>query len=115
MAAGDASVAQIGALRALWLVDLLGASDVDVHVLHVGDGAPAPLPRVPEREGVRLHAETARGPIEAGLLEWAKGAHADLIVMATRGHDSLRDVLLGSHSERVLRRASCPVLLVPIQ
>jgi nucleotide-binding universal stress UspA family protein len=36
---------------------------------------------------------------------------ADLIVMATRGHDSLADRVLGSNTERVVRHASCPVLI----
>lgn len=114
VAAGDASAAQAGALHALWLVDLLGASEVDVEVLHVEDGAAAPAPSVPDRKGVQLHVETARGGIDAALIERAQARHADVIVMATRGHDSLRDVLLGSRAERVLRRAPCPVLSVPI-
>lgn len=114
VAAGDTGAAQAGALHALWLVDLLGASDVDIEILHVEDGAAAPIPSVPDHKGVRLHVETAQGAIEAALLQRAETGHADVIVMATRGHDSLRDVLLGSHSERVLRRAQCPVLSVPI-
>jgi nucleotide-binding universal stress UspA family protein len=36
---------------------------------------------------------------------------ADLIVMATRGHDSLADRVLGSNTERVARHAPCPVLI----
>jgi nucleotide-binding universal stress UspA family protein len=114
VAAGDASAAQIGAQHALWLVDLLGACDVDIEVLHVEDGASVPVPSVADRAGVRLHVETARGGIEAALLQRAQTWQADVIVMATRGHDSLRDVLLGSHAERVLRRAPCAVLSVPI-
>ncbi|MCZ7685014.1 MAG: universal stress protein [Sandaracinaceae bacterium] len=35
--------------------------------------------------------------------------------MATRGQDSLRDALLGTHTERVMRIARCPVLSVPIE
>jgi nucleotide-binding universal stress UspA family protein len=31
--------------------------------------------------------------------------------MATRGHDSLADRLLGSNTERVVRHAPCPVLV----
>jgi nucleotide-binding universal stress UspA family protein len=34
-----------------------------------------------------------------------------LIVMATRGHDSLGDHILGSNTERVVRHAPCPVMV----
>lgn len=37
---------------------------------------------------------------------------ADLIVLATHGYCGLKRVLLGSTAERVVRHASCPVLVV---
>lgn len=40
----------------------------------------------------------------------AREEKADLIVMATRGADSLGDRILGSQTERVIRHAGCPVL-----
>lgn len=43
----------------------------------------------------------------------AQARHAGLIVMATRGHDGVGDVLFGSHTERVIRESTCPVLSVP--
>jgi nucleotide-binding universal stress UspA family protein len=47
--------------------------------------------------------------IVAAADTWA----ADLIVMATAGHSGVLDALRGSTTERVLRRARCPVLAVP--
>jgi nucleotide-binding universal stress UspA family protein len=38
---------------------------------------------------------------------------ADLIVMATAGHQGALDALRGSTTERVVRQATCPVLAVP--
>lgn len=54
------------------------------------------------REGV------AHGEITDG----AKSSKADLIVIATHGYTGLKHVLLGSTTERVVRHASCPVLVV---
>lgn len=39
----------------------------------------------------------------------------DLIVMATHGRTGLNHVILGSVAEKVVARASCPVLVVPRQ
>ena len=41
----------------------------------------------------------------------ARAEEACLIVMSTRGHDGLGDVLFGSHTDHVLRDAICPVLV----
>lgn len=41
----------------------------------------------------------------------SEGAY-DLIVMATHGHSGLEHALLGSITEKVLRKAHCPVLVV---
>lgn len=42
----------------------------------------------------------------------AREIAADLIVMPTRGYSGLRRMLLGSTTERVLRHAPCPVLVL---
>ncbi len=42
----------------------------------------------------------------------ARELEADLIILATNGHTGLSHVLLGSTTERVVRHAPCPVLVV---
>ncbi len=56
-----------------------------------------------------LHVEQERAIIEAAAAE----PDGCLIIMATRGHDGVSDVLRGSHTERVIRDAPCPVLASP--
>jgi len=46
------------------------------------------------------------------IVRFAKRQGADVIVMGTHGHGFLARVLLGSVAERVVSRASCPVLTV---
>jgi nucleotide-binding universal stress UspA family protein len=46
------------------------------------------------------------------IIQFAKEADADLIVMGTHGHSGLAHVLLGSVTEKVVRKAPCPVLTV---
>ncbi|REJ85939.1 MAG: universal stress protein [Planctomycetota bacterium] len=46
------------------------------------------------------------------IIEYAREAGIDLIVIGTHGHTGLKQMLLGSVAERVVRKASCPVLTV---
>ncbi|MBI5774259.1 MAG: universal stress protein [Verrucomicrobia bacterium] len=46
------------------------------------------------------------------IVEAARKAQADLIVIATHGHTGLKHVFLGSTAESVVRHAPCPVLTV---
>ena len=47
------------------------------------------------------------------IVEKAQQEGADLIVMPTHGRTGLAHMLIGSVTERVLRRASCAVLAIP--
>jgi len=46
------------------------------------------------------------------IVDYAKGEHAEMIVMTTHGYRGVKHVLLGSTAEDVLRHATCPVLTV---
>ena len=48
------------------------------------------------------------------ILDAVYREHADLIVMGTQGLGGLRKLLLGSTTERVLRRTHTPLLAVPL-
>jgi len=46
------------------------------------------------------------------IIETARTAHVDLIILGTHGRTGLSHVLLGSVAERVVQHAPCPVLVV---
>ena len=52
------------------------------------------------------------GAIADQIARVAKRQAADLIVMGTHGHGVLARALLGSVAQRVINRASCPVMTV---
>jgi nucleotide-binding universal stress UspA family protein len=58
------------------------------------------------------HAEIRVGRAVETILETAANTEADLIVMASRSQGPIGQLLLGSTTDRVLRQASCPVLVV---
>ena len=45
-----------------------------------------------------------------GIVDYAKKEGVDMIVMATHGRTGLKQMLIGSVAERVVRHAECPVL-----
>src|SRR5581483_10954327 len=51
--------------------------------------------------------------IDDDILAEAERVHADLIVMGTHGRSGFQHLVLGSITEKVLRKAACPVLTVP--
>ena len=61
---------------------------------------------------VRGPTHILRGPAAHGIAEAARDLGADLIVMTTHGRSGLKNALLGSVTERVVRTAPCPVLTI---
>ena len=60
-----------------------------------------------------VQEELLEGPEAEAILSVAKTRQADLIVMGTRGFSSLKGLLLGSVSQKVMHHSRCPVLVVP--
>lgn len=50
--------------------------------------------------------------VPGGIIEYAKAHPIDLIVVGTHGRGAVKQLLLGSAAERVVRGAPCPVLAV---
>ncbi len=67
----------------------------------------------PEMEWSKAHFEVAESSSHgAGIVECVKAKGADLVVLGTRGKTNLRDVLMGSTAERVVRDAPCGILAI---
>jgi len=63
-------------------------------------------------EGIQVDSVLCEVPAAPAIVRAAEEAHADLVVIGTRGHTGLKHLLLGSVAERTVRLASCPVLTV---
>ncbi len=61
---------------------------------------------------VTIHVEPAEGHPAEAIVNLARLRNCDLIVMGSRGLGTFKELLLGSVSDKVVRRASCPVLVV---
>jgi nucleotide-binding universal stress UspA family protein len=63
--------------------------------------------------GVAIEAVIREGSTATEILEQAASMRADLLVIGTHGRSGFDRLLVGSVAEKVLRKASCPVLTVP--
>jgi nucleotide-binding universal stress UspA family protein len=63
--------------------------------------------------GITIEAVVREGNTAAEILEQAASMKADLLVIGTHGRSGFERLVLGSVAEKVLRKASCPVMTVP--
>lgn len=63
--------------------------------------------------GVAARALLIQGYPAEKIVEEAGRLGADLIVMGSHGHKMLKRLVVGSVTDGVLRKAACPVLIVP--
>ncbi|MBX3331995.1 MAG: universal stress protein [Nitrospira sp.] len=82
-------------------------------VLHVGEEGDMPDLHYSELPGWQWNKVIKQGDVVDVICETTEEIKADLIVMTTEGRHSFLDALRGSHSERVLHKAPCPLLAIP--
>jgi nucleotide-binding universal stress UspA family protein len=106
-------------VRFLYVVDVssLAADDFGTVLLDTleesGQAAVGELRERAESAGVDAVTAVETGVPHREIVADAEASGADLIVMGTHGRTGLDRFLLGSVSERVVRTAGVPVLVVP--
>ena len=63
--------------------------------------------------GVECEVELLEGSPHVEIVSFAETVGAELIVLGTHGRGGLAHAVLGSVTERVIHRATCPILVVP--
>jgi len=66
-----------------------------------------------KKDSVPVESIQMNGAPVANILEQAEKLSADYIVMGSHGHTAVYDLLVGSTTHGVLKRARCPVVIVP--
>jgi|HubBroStandDraft_1064217.scaffolds.fasta_scaffold130380_2 universal stress protein A len=64
------------------------------------------------QEGISTQVVVTMGCAWNRIIGTAKSGKADLIVVGTHGRTGLKHALMGSTAERIVRHASCPVIVV---
>jgi nucleotide-binding universal stress UspA family protein len=89
-----------------------GASSPDADMIRLR-AATAAFVDVAGTSGLNVDIHVEAGDPARQILERAQMLGASLIVMGTHGATGFARLILGSVTEKVLRKASCPVLTVP--
>jgi nucleotide-binding universal stress UspA family protein len=114
----DGSDESSKALRAgIALAPTLGVKVTITTVAALGgeDAASVVLEQAKQRAlagGVKAHGEVLHGDPEEEILQLRETIGADLVVMGAYGHTRIRELILGSTTSHVIRKASVPVLLI---
>jgi nucleotide-binding universal stress UspA family protein len=69
--------------------------------------------QLPSRPGVTVDVTSLRGDPTERLIEFAAGCHAGLIACGRLAHSFVERLFVSSVSSDLVRRAACPVLVVP--
>ncbi len=64
----------------------------------------------PKFEGIRVKQELRIGSPYHGMNTIITERKVDLVVMGTAGHSELEQMIIGSNTEKIVRRSHCPVL-----
>jgi nucleotide-binding universal stress UspA family protein len=95
------------------LVSQLGEPPVTLTLVHAGKEADVATLALVQKADWSWNQLFGKGDPVEWILAAGAEFDVDLIVMATKGQDSLLDMLRGSTTERVLRGARCPLLAIP--
>jgi len=77
-----------------------------------GEKAAEFIKKEAEKEGVRVKTIVKEGSPSKDIVEIAEKENADVIIVGTAGRTGLDRFLLGSISEKVVRTAKCPVIVI---
>ncbi len=64
------------------------------------------------KDKYNIKGEVKLGKPYAEIIETAKSESVDLIVIGSHGHTGVEHLLFGSTAEKVIRKATCPVLII---
>jgi len=91
---------------------LVSHADLDSYHRDEGMKALAESLRLVEAAGLKPHAHVGVGSPGETVLAFAQRLQCGQIVMGTRGHGSVAELLLGSVAQYVVSRAAVPVTLL---
>jgi nucleotide-binding universal stress UspA family protein len=73
----------------------------------------AHLEKLVAAKGVAVSSRLTNGFAAGNIVETARKVRASYIVLGSHGHTAVYDLLVGSTTHAVIKKATCPVVIVP--
>ena len=64
-------------------------------------------------EDINIEVKLREGKASKEIINTSNELDVDMIIMGTNGRDSIKDIILGSTAENVIKVSKCPVLIIP--
>lgn len=92
--------------------NVLGKGEIEAHEQQISEFVAKVAGH--RSEDLKIREAVVAGQPFSSIIECAEHEHADLIVLSSHGRSGLARMLIGSVTDRLLRAAKCPVLVVPV-
>ena len=91
--------------------NVAGKGEIEAHVKRLNEYTSKLVGR--RADNLKIRQIVVTGQAYAAIVDCAKRERADLIVISSHGRSGLSRMLIGSVTDKLLRGATCPVLVVP--
>ena len=105
-------------IEVIFVVDFSKAKDEVLHshgkeeLEHLRRMKLLPIEKQLKANNVTYQVKLLRGEPGPAIVDYANKEHFDLVIIGSRGLNSLQEMVLGSVSHKVVKRVACPVLIV---
>ncbi|GKU85094.1 MULTISPECIES: universal stress protein [Niallia] len=113
-----ASISKESTVKIVYVVDF---SKARTEVLHAHNGEELevarkkrliPIEEILESNKIKFSIQLLHGEPGPTIVEYANKGSYDIVIIGSRGLNSLQEMVLGSVSHKVVKRVVCPVLIV---
>lgn len=114
-------IAQINAETLVTIIFIIDMEKAKTDVLHSSSNESlymerrrklVPIEELFNEHQVRYKVEIIHGSPGPEIIKYANTQNVDLVVIGSRGLNSLQEMVLGSVSHKVMKRVQCPAMLV---
>lgn len=71
-----------------------------------------PIEQLFEEQNITFKVEMVHGTPGPEIVKYANSQSVDLVIIGSRGLNSLQEMVLGSVSHKVMKRVNCPAMIV---
>lgn len=106
-------IEQLAAFYDIYGYTIPDAGSFETHARERAESSLAERAKALDLPAEQVECQVLEGPFLETLLDFAKEANADLLILGSHGHGVVARMLLGSTAQRVINHTAIPTLIVP--